>query len=129
VTINRRESNWGKVVFEHSNRKGVDVVVDNVGAATFQTSIRSLKRGGRLLTVGNTSGPKFEFDNRYIFGKHLSILGSTMGPHRVYEQVMGLIFEGKLNPVIEAVYPLAEGIEALRKMERGEIAGKLVLHP
>ncbi len=129
VTINRREEDWGKTIFKVTNRQGVDIVVDNVGAATFQTSIRSLKKGGRLLTVGNTSGPKFDFDNRYIFGKHLSILGSTMGPQRAYEQVMGLIFEGKLNPIIDAIYPLTEGIEALRKMERGEIAGKFVLNP
>lgn len=129
MTINRLEEEWGKVVFQYTNRQGVDIVIDNVGAATFQTSIRSLKKGGRLLTVGNTSGPKFEFDNRYIFGKHLSILGSTMGPHGSYEQVMSLIFKGRLNPIIDAIYPLAEGIETLRKMERGEFAGKMVLHP
>jgi len=129
VTINRQEKDWGRTVFNLTNRQGVDIVVDNVGAATFQTSLRSLKKGGRLLTVGNTSGPKFELDNRYVFGKHLSVLGSTMGPQRAYKQVMDLIFEGKLSPVIDAIYPLFEGLEALRKMDRGEIAGKFVLQP
>ncbi|MCA9955561.1 MAG: zinc-binding dehydrogenase, partial [Anaerolineales bacterium] len=71
VLINRNEEDWGKAVFKATNRRGVDIVVDNVGAATFPTSLRALKKGGRLLTVGNTSGPKFELDNRLIFGKHL----------------------------------------------------------
>ncbi|MCB9006506.1 MAG: zinc-binding dehydrogenase [Ardenticatenaceae bacterium] len=67
VLINRHEEDWGKAIFKATNRRGVDIVVDNVGAATFHTSLRALKKGGRLLTVGNTSGPKFELDNRLIF--------------------------------------------------------------
>ncbi|MCI0575949.1 MAG: zinc-binding dehydrogenase [Chloroflexi bacterium] len=129
VTINRHQEDWGKAVFQATGRQGVDVVVDNVGAATYQISLRSLKRGGRLLTVGNTSGPKFEFDNRYIFGKHLSIIGSTMGPRQDYDKVMGLVFDGRLKPAIDTIYPLSGGVTALRRMEQGELAGKLVLKP
>jgi NADPH:quinone reductase-like Zn-dependent oxidoreductase len=79
--------------------------------------------------VGNTSGPKFEFDNRYIFGKHLTILGSTMGPRQDYETVMGLVFGGRLAPVIDSVYPLSEGLTALGRLRDGDVAGKLILRP
>ncbi len=127
VLINRQEENWSKAVFKATNRMGVDVVVDNVGAATFASSLRALKRGGRLLTVGNTSGPKFELDNRFIFGKHLSIIGSTMGTSADYETVMGLIFDGRLHPVIDAIYPLAQGKTALRRLAEGNVSGKLLL--
>ena len=127
VLINRQEENWGKAVFKATNRMGVDVVVDNVGAATFAASLRALKRGGRLLTVGNTSGPKFELDNRFIFGKHLSIIGSTMGTSADYETVMGLIFDGRLHPVIDTIYPLAQGKTALQQLAKGDVTGKLVL--
>lgn len=127
VLINRQEENWGKAIFKATNRRGVDIVVDNVGAATFQTSLRALKKGGRLLTVGNTSGPKFEIDNRLIFGKHLSIIGSTMGSSSDYATVMNLIFNGRLQPVIDSIYPLSEGITALQRLEKGDVTGKLVL--
>jgi NADPH:quinone reductase-like Zn-dependent oxidoreductase len=128
VTINRQdEENWSKAVFQLTNRQGVDVVVDNVGQATMFGSIRSVKRGGRILIVGNTSGPKFELDIRYIFSKHISIIGSTMGPHQDYVRVMNLIFEGKLKPVIGAVLPLAEAREAHRLLEEGKLFGKVVM--
>lgn len=129
VLINRHEQDWGRAIFKATNRRGVDIVVDNVGAATFHTSLRALKKGGRLLTVGNTSGPKFEFDNRLIFGKHLSIIGSTMGSSADYETVLNLIFNGRLQPVIDTVYPLSEGLTALQRLEDGDVAGKLVLTP
>lgn len=127
VLINRSEEDWGKAIFKATARAGVDVVVDNVGAATFHGSLRALRKGGRLLTVGNTSGPKFEFDNRYMFGKHLSIFGSTMGPIQDYEKVMGLIFEGRLRPVIDAVLPMTDAVQALRRMAESDMSGKLVL--
>jgi NADPH:quinone reductase-like Zn-dependent oxidoreductase len=129
VLINRQEEEWGKAVYAATGRKGVDVVVDNVGAATYHHSLRSLKKGGRLLTVGNTSGPRFELDNRLLFAKHLTIIGSTMGTQRDYETVMGLLFDGRLEAVVDTVYPLAEGAQALRRLETGDLAGKLVLEP
>lgn len=127
ITIDRSQENWGKAIFRATEREGVDIVVDNVGAETYMTSLRSLKRGGRLLTVGNTSGARFDFDNRYMFGKHLSILGTTMGPIKAYIEVMELVFNGRLNPIIDTVYPLDDGITAIRRLEVGDAAGKLVL--
>lgn len=129
VLINREKEEWGKAIYKATGKQGVDVVVDNVGAATFYTSLRSLKKGGRLLTVGNTSGPTFKFDNRLMFAKHLSIIGSTMGTQADYEEVMGLIFNGRLHPVIDSVHDLDEGPEVLRKLRDGEVIGKLVLQP
>lgn len=127
VTFNRHEVDWSRETYRLTGKRGVDVVVDNVGAATFQSSLRALKKGGRLLTVGNSSGPRFEIDNRYLFGKHLSIIGSTMGTSVDYETVMGLIFQGKLRPIIDTVLPLEEGVTALRRLRDGNVIGKLVL--
>lgn len=64
-----------------------------------------------------------------MFGKHLSIIGSTMGPHSAYEKVMGLLFAGRLQPVIDTVYPLAEGLAALARLQAGQVTGKLLLVP
>ncbi|MBP8001049.1 MAG: zinc-binding dehydrogenase [Chloroflexi bacterium] len=129
VTINRNQEEWSKAIFKATNRRGVDVVVDNVGAATYTASLRALKKGGRLLTVGNTSGPKIELDNRLMFGKHLEIIGSTMGPMSAYQQVMAMVFSGRLKPIIDTLYPLHEGATALNRLQRGDIRGKLVLEP
>ena len=129
VTISRQDTDWGAAVYSASQRHGVDVVVDNVGAATFPTSLRVLKKGGRLLTVGNTSGPIVELDNRYIFGKQLQIIGTTMGPISAYKKVMSLIFNGQLKPAIDTIYPLSEGLGALRHLARGRTLGKLVIKP
>ena len=129
VLINRQRQEWGKAVFKASGRQGVDVVVDNVGAATYFTSLRALKKGGRLLTVGNTSGPQFEFDNRYMFSKQISIIGSSMGTIADYEQVMGLLFNGRLQPVIDSIMPLSQGLSALHRLQNNEVKGKLVLQP
>lgn len=129
VIINRKDEDWGKAVFKATDRMGVDVVVDNVGAPTFHKSLRALKRNGRLLTVGNTAGPKFEIDNRLLFGKHLTIIGSTMGTSHDYATVMNLIFNGRLHPVIDTVYPLSEGLTALSRLQDGDVAGKLLLTP
>jgi NADPH:quinone reductase-like Zn-dependent oxidoreductase len=129
VLINRNKEDWGKAVFKATNRRGVDVVMDNVGAATYFTSLRSLKKGGRLLTVGNTSGAKFEFDNRYMFSKQISIIGSSMGTIADYERVMGLLFGGRLHPIIDSVMPLSNGRDALHRLQNNEVIGKIILQP
>ena len=129
VLINRRLENWGKAVYRASQRRGVDLVVDNVGSETFPVSLRALRKGGRLLTVGNTSGPVVEIDNRYVFGKNLQIIGSTMGPIEAYRKVMSLVFEGQLKPTIDSIYPLSEGLKAIQHMTSIGTVGKLVLKP
>ncbi|NOY98374.1 MAG: zinc-binding dehydrogenase [Chloroflexi bacterium] len=127
VLIDRsKEENWSKAVYKLTARKGVDVVVDNVGV-TFPLSFRALRKGGRLLTVGNTGGPKFEIDNRYVFAKHISILGSTMGTLQDFAEVMTLVVGGKLKPVVDKTFPLAEARAAHERMERNEQLGKITL--
>jgi NADPH:quinone reductase-like Zn-dependent oxidoreductase len=113
-------------VYKHTDKSGVDIVVDNVGQATFQKSLGALKRGGRLVTVGNTTGPKAEIDIRFIFFKQLRIIGSTLGTPMEFDRVMHLVWAGKLNPVIDCQMPLSEGREAHQLMERGEQFGKIV---
>jgi NADPH:quinone reductase-like Zn-dependent oxidoreductase len=130
VAIDRTKTpDWARAVYSLTNRRGVDVVVDNVGAATWLSSIRALAKGGRMLVVGNTSGPKFEMDSRFVFFKHISIIGSTMGSQQDYRAVMALVFAGKLKAPIDRVLPLSEAREAQRILAEGDVFGKLVLRP
>ncbi len=125
--INRSEHpRWHREVLRLTDGRGVDVVVDNVGT-TFPLSFKALRKGGRLLTVGNTGGPVFEIDNRFIFGKHLSIIGSTMSNQADFRAVMDLVFQGKLKPVLDRVFPLEQAREAHEVLEAGEQLGKLTL--
>ncbi len=121
-----KEENWAKAVYRLTNRRGVDVVVDNVGT-TFPLSFRAARKGGRILTVGNTGGPKFEIDNRFIFGKHLSIIGSTMGTLDDFRTVMRLVVAGSLRVPLDKAFPLAEARAAHERLERGEQMGKITL--
>jgi NADPH:quinone reductase-like Zn-dependent oxidoreductase len=127
VLIDRsKEEDWSKAVFLATEKRGVDVVVDNVGT-TFPLSFRALKKGGRLLTVGNSGAPKFEIDNRYIFAKHLSILGSTMSTLAEFAEVMDLVVAGKLKPVIDKTFDLKDAALAQERLWHGENFGKITL--
>jgi NADPH:quinone reductase-like Zn-dependent oxidoreductase len=128
VLIDRsQEPDWTKAAFLASGRRGMDVVVDNVGAATMSGSLRAARKGGRVLTVGNTSGPDLQIDNRYIFARHLSVIGSTMGTRSDFAAVMQLVFEGRLQPVIDRHYPLEQAAEAQQRLEANRQMGKIVL--
>jgi NADPH:quinone reductase-like Zn-dependent oxidoreductase len=129
VVADRSRGDWVKEIYKATNKRGVDVVVDNVGKATLTGSMQAVARGGRIVIIGNTSGPQTEIDIRYIFGKQISLIGSTMGSHQDFRDVTSLLWAGKLKAVIDRVMPLSEGIEAYRIMERGEQFGKIVLVP
>jgi NADPH:quinone reductase-like Zn-dependent oxidoreductase len=118
--------NWSKTVLQLTGGRGVDLVVDNVGT-TYPLSFRAAAKGGRILNVGNTGGAKFEIDNRYIFARHLSLLGSTMGTRQDFAQVMELVFSGRLMPVLDRDFPLEEARRAHEYLERGEQMGKVTL--
>jgi len=120
------EPAWERAVYALTGKRGVDVVVDNVGT-TFPQSFRAARKGGRILTVGNTGGPVFEIDNRYIFGKHLSVIGSTMSPQAEFARVMDLVCAGDLTPVIDRTFEPAEIRSAHRRLEAGEQLGKILL--
>jgi NADPH:quinone reductase-like Zn-dependent oxidoreductase len=130
VVLNYHEDpEWSKTIYRLTDKRGVDVVVDNVGQATWHDSLRAVARGGRIISVGNTSGPVAQTDVRFIFGKQISIIGSTMGSHQDYRDVMRLVFNGTVQPVIHQVMPLDRGVEAVKFLERGEQFGKIVLVP
>lgn len=121
-----KDENWSQMVYEITNKRGADIVVDNVGT-TFPESFRAAGRGGRILTVGNTGHPRVEIDNRYIFAKHLSLIGSTMGTHTDFKAVMELVFNGRLKAIIDQTFPLSEARAAQSRLERGEQVGKITL--
>ncbi|MGD2271197.1 MAG: zinc-binding dehydrogenase [Desulfobacterales bacterium] len=129
TVLDRSKLNWGREINKITNKRGLDVVVDNVGKATINTSMTAAARGGRIIIVGNTSGPQAAIDIRYIFGKQISLIGSTMGGHQDFYTVTDLLWSGKLKPVIDRVMPLSEGKKAYDIMEKGEQFGKIVLEP
>ena len=129
VVSDRSQVDWGKEIFKLTSKRGVDVVVDNVGRATLNTSILAVARGGRIVIVGNTSGPQTQLDIRYLFAKQISLIGSTMGSREDFRTVTSLLRAGKIKPVIDRVMPLSEGKEAYRVMEEGGQLGKIVLTP
>ncbi len=129
AVLDRSRVDWGKEIYKLTSKRGVDVVVDNVGHATIAKSMQAVARGGRIVIVGNTSGPQAEIDIRFIFGKQISVIGSTMGSHQDFHDVLDLLWSGKIKPVIHRVMPLSEGCDAYKLMEAGKHFGKIVLAP
>lgn len=125
--INYKEVEFDKEVRRLTNRRGVDVVVDSIGAETWLKSLRSLAKGGRLVTYGATSGPNPQTELRLIFWNQLKIIGSTMASTKELHEVLKLLWAGKLKPVIHKVMPLQEAAEAQRLLEERRVFGKVVL--
>jgi NADPH:quinone reductase-like Zn-dependent oxidoreductase len=112
-----------------TGKRGVDVVVEHVGAATWTKSVESLAPAGRLVTCGATTGFDAHVDLRYLFSKQYSLLGSFMGTMGELHQVLKFVFRGQLKPVIDRVYPLSAIREAHERLERKEQFGKVVVTP
>lgn len=129
IAIDRASADWAAEVARLTGRRGADVVVDNVGRATLAQSLKAVARGGRIAIVGNTSGPHAEIDLRYLFGKQVSLVGSTMGSHEDFRTLLRLLSQGRLQPVIDRELPLSEGVAAYRLLEAGGHFGKIVLRP
>ncbi len=128
VAINREdEPQWSRAIYKLTNRRGVDVVVDNVGAATLGQSMRACRIGGRILIVGGTSGYQYELNVAQLFARHISLIGSTMGPHRDYVAFMEQVFAGNIKAVIGARLPLSEARQAQQILETNAVFGKVVL--
>jgi len=127
VTLNHAATDVGKEVRRLTDRRGADVIVENVGAATWEQSLRMLGRAGRLVTCGATTGPEVSVDLRRLFWHQWDILGSTMGNADEYREIVRLLGQGHLRPVVDAVFPLAEARRALERLEAGEQFGKVVV--
>ena len=106
---------------------GADIVIEHVGEATWDRSVRSLASGGRLVTCGATTGPAAQLDLRHLFARQLSLLGSYMGRFAELEAAARLLFDGRVTPVIDEVFPLARAADAQRRMEEKGQFGKIVL--
>jgi len=130
IGINYRTNpDFHKEIFSITNRRGVDIVVDSVGEATWEKSLRSLTKGGRLVTCGATTGPNVSTNVNLVFWKQLEILGSTMGSRAELRDVLKLVWNGDLKPVVDRTFPLSQAQEAHELLEKGEQFGKLVLNP
>jgi len=127
--INYKAEDWSKAVFAATGKRGVDVVVDNVGAKTWAQSLRAAARGGRIVTVGGTTGYDPPAQLNQVFWKQLTIVGSTMGDPHEFDTVMDLVFRGRLLAVIDRVYGLDEGVEAYKRLAEGAALGKVLVQP
>jgi NADPH:quinone reductase-like Zn-dependent oxidoreductase len=137
--LERTKALGAEAVFDHyatdfshevralTDGRGVDIVIEHVGEATWDRSVRALARGGRLVTCGATTGPRASIDLRHLFARQLSLLGSYMGAKPELFTASPLFFEGRLRPVIDAVLPLSEVANAQRKLENRQQFGKIVL--
>ncbi|MCB9868934.1 MAG: zinc-binding dehydrogenase [Planctomycetes bacterium] len=127
--INYEAHDFTKAVRELRGRAGVEVVFDHVGAKTFDGSLRCLARGGRLVTCGATTGGEVMLSLHRLFFKNLSVIGTTMGSRGDALQIVRLVGEGKLRPVVDRVLPLREAERAHRLLEERAAFGKIVLQP
>ncbi len=126
-TFNHRSGDVVREIRERTGKRGVHVVLDDVGEATWERSLRVLGRGGRLVTCGATSGPMVQTDVRKLFWHQWTIMGSTMGNDRELNAIVQVLGEGALMPVVDAVYPLDEARAAYERLSNGDQFGKIVL--
>ncbi|MBT8477704.1 MAG: zinc-binding dehydrogenase [Gemmatimonadetes bacterium] len=129
VVFDRLEGSFAAGLKEHTAGRGVDVVLDSVGEATWAECVRSLARLGRMVTYGATTGPHGEIEIRHMFWKQISVSGSTMASRSEFETVMGHVAAGDLVPTVDEVLPLDAIREAHETLEAGRVFGKLVLEP
>jgi len=127
ITFNHQTQPVAQEVRALTKKRGVDVVVDNVGAATWDDSLRCLRRGGRLVVCGATSGPQVGLDLRRLFWHQWSILGSTMGNAAEYAEIVRRLGKGELRPIVDRVYAMSEVKDAYERLAKGEQLGKVVI--
>src|SRR6266571_3372638 len=127
--INYASDEFDKKIRELTQKRGVDVVIDYIGADTWVRSLRSARRGGRVLTCGATTGFAPQTDLRQIFFRQIQVFGSTMGSHGEFLDVMKCVFRGQLKPVIDRVLPLSEARKGHELIEQRAVFGKIILTP
>jgi NADPH:quinone reductase-like Zn-dependent oxidoreductase len=127
VALNHGNADVVAEVRKHTGGRGADVVVDSAGEETWSDSLRAMRRGGRLVVCGATTGPMVSLDLRRLFWHQWNILGSTLGNRQEYAEIVRNAAQGRLWPVIDRVAPLAGAIAAFERLQRGEQLGKLVI--
>jgi len=125
----KADAEWSKAAYLATGKKGFDVVIDSVGQATFQHSVRSLGLGGRLVLCGSTTGPMGQMDLRPVFWRQLSILGSTMGVPSDLTDAIKMWQAGSLKVPVDSVWPLDKVRDAQERLAKAGQFGKIVLHP
>ena len=127
ATINHGAADVVAEVRRLTGGRGADVVVDSIGQARWPESLRAMRRGGRLVVCGATTGPMVSLDLRRLFWHQWSLLGSTLGGREEYAEIVRLAHQGRLWPVVDRVVPLADAARAIDRLNRGEQVGKLVI--
>ncbi len=127
--INHYQQKISEEVRKITNKEGVDIVVEHVGAATWDESVKTLKSGGTLVTCGATTGSSVGIDLRHLFARQLRLLGSYMGTMEELHEVLGHVFAGRLRPVLDRVFPLSEIRSAHEYLEKSQMFGKIVVNP
>jgi len=124
---NYREVDIAREVRAATGKVGVDVVVDNVGTATFATSIKACRKGGVIVTCGATTGHELPVDARYIFWNHLRVMGSTMGSEDDFRSMLKAVESGAIDPVVDSVFALEDTVAAFRLLQAAEQFGKVAV--
>jgi NADPH:quinone reductase-like Zn-dependent oxidoreductase len=127
--INHYKQKISEEVRRITNKEGVDIVVEHVGAATWEESMKCLKTAGTLVTCGATTGPSVGIDLRHLFARQLRILGSYMGTMGELHEVLGHVFAGRLKPVVDRTFPLSEIRAAHEYLEKSQMFGKVIVRP
>lgn len=127
--IKARGDDYGREVWRLTEKRGADVIVDYTGKKTWQTTIRTLRPGGRILTCGATTGYEATTDLRYVWVREETIIGSNGWRRNDLEELLRLVETGKIRPVIDRAWPLERTREAEEVIERREVFGKIVMIP
>ncbi len=127
LVFDQGDQSLDRVLWKWSEKNGVDVIFDSVGAPTLPRSVRALARGGRVVVIGATAGPMVELDVRTLFWRQASIRGSTMAGAAEFAEMLGHLTRGELAPVIDSVRPLDRAAEAFARFDAPDLFGKIVL--
>lgn len=125
--VNYRNEDFSEHCRAFTDGRGVDLIIDHIGADTFEQDIKALARGGRLVSCGNTSGAKANLNMAYLFVRQISVIGAYMGAFIELCKAMTLMAQGRLKPVVDSVFPMDQAAEALKRMNERKQFGKIVL--
>jgi NADPH:quinone reductase-like Zn-dependent oxidoreductase len=127
ATVNHAQADVVREVRQLTGKRGVDVVVENVGEVTWEQSLRVLAKGGRLVTCGATTGPRAETDIRRMFWNQWTLMGSTMGSASEYHDIVKLLSQGHLRPIVDSTFPIGNAVEAFERLQSERRMGKVVV--